>query len=116
MPYRAGRSFLQNFRAVPRNVLDGDPETRWSASGEGEWIAFDFGEPRELKRVSIAWFRGDRRRTRFKVSVSSDGRAWRDVFEGESFPLPNPEVARHVRLTCYGNTLNLWNSITEVGF
>ena len=110
---------------APKNVLDGDPETRWSASGEKEWIAFDFGKPRQVSSVRIAWFSGDKRRTRFKVSVSLDGRKWRDVLEGESsgksvkpepYSLANPGAARHVKITCYGNTSNLWNSITEVGF
>ena len=109
----------------PGNVLDGDLETRWSASGTEEWIAFDFGEPRSVGKLDIAWYSGDKRQTRFKVSVSSDGRTWRDVFEGESsgksakletYQLKKPETARHLRITCYGNTSNLWNSITEVGF
>jgi len=110
---------------VPKNVLDGDLETRWSANGPEEWIAFDFGKPRPIARVRIAWFNGDKRRTRFKVSVSVDGRQWRDVFEGqssgkstelESHAFAKPEAVRHLKITCYGNTSNLWNSITEVGF
>ncbi len=110
---------------APKNVLDGDLETRWSANGSEEWIAFDFGKPRQIAAVRIAWYNGDKRRTRFKISVSSDGLKWRDIFEGQSngksakleaYTLKKPETARHVRITCYGNTSNLWNSITEVGF
>ena len=110
---------------VPRNVLDGNLETRWSANGEEEWIAFHFGKPRQVSNVRIAWFSGDKRSTRFKVSVSRDGRAWRAVFEGQSsgktakleaYALKKPESTRRVKITCYGNTSNSWNSITEVGF
>ena len=110
---------------LPKNVLDGEPATRWSANGPEEWIAFDFGKPRQLSTLRISWFNGDQRRTRFKISVSSDGRTWRDLFEGQSsgkttnlepYPLRNSTVVQHVKITCYGNTINLWNSITEVGF
>ncbi|MBN2450245.1 MAG: discoidin domain-containing protein [Lentisphaeria bacterium] len=110
---------------VPQNVLDGDPETRWSASGSEEWIGFDFGAPRRVSALRIAWFSGDQRQTRFKVSASDDGAAWRDVLEGESggkttqpevYNLPAEISSRHLRITCFGNTSNLWNSITEIGF
>jgi len=110
---------------VPQNVLDGNFETRWSANGTEEWIAFDFGKPRQIAAVRIAWYNGDQRSTRFKISVSDDGQRWRDVFNGrstgkttklETYRFPKPETARCLRITCYGNTLNLWNSITEVEF
>ena len=110
---------------LPGNVLDRDPGTRWSANGTEEWIAFGFDKPRPVGTVSIAWYSGDERQTRFRISVSPDGRTWRDVLEGESggksteleaYPLKEPQVAQHLRITCYGNTLSLWNSITEVEF
>ena len=110
---------------LPQGVLDGDPQTRWSASGSEEWIAFDFGAARELSAVRIAWYSGDTRRTRFKLSVSADGNAWTEVHAGESsgktadlesYPLAPPRAARHLRITCYGNSSNLWNSITAVEF
>ena len=109
----------------PRNVLDGDLETRWSASGAEEWIALDFGEAREMSGLRIAWYNGDKRRTRFKVSVSADGKTWRDILDGESsgkstdletYTFKKREAVGHLKVTCFGNTLNLWNSITEVTF
>ncbi len=109
----------------PVNVLDSDSQTRWSANGTEEWIAFDFARPRTMAAVQIAWFNGDKRRTRFKVSVSSDGKRWRNMFEGqssgksaelESYSFGDELSVRRLRITCYGNTDNLWNSMTEVGF
>ena len=109
----------------PGNVLDGDPETRWSASGEKEWIAFDLGERKILSGLNIAWYNGNQRRTSFEVHVSMDGRSWREVFKGQStgkdielehYTFNGEQAARHVRITCFGNTSNLWNSITEIGF
>lgn len=110
---------------LPRNVLDADATTRWSASGAEEWIAFDFGAARPLTGIRIAWYSGDARRTRFKVSVSGDGQAWTEAWTGESsgktaeldeYPFPQAQTARHLRITGYGNSSNLWNSITTVEF
>jgi hypothetical protein len=110
---------------LPQQVLDGDPRTRWSASGGEEWVAFDFGAAKALSAVRIAWYSGDQRRTRFKLSVSADGQAWTEVYAGqssgkteelESYPLEPAQTARHFRITCYGNNNDLWNSITAVEF
>lgn len=109
----------------PGNVLDGNPDTRWSASGEKEWIAFDLGRLRQLPGLSIAWYSGDKRQTAFEISVSEDGEAWRGAFKGQSggksvdletYAFGKEEAARYVRVTCFGNTSNLWNSITEIAF
>jgi hypothetical protein len=109
----------------PKNVLDGDLETRWSASGEKEWIAFDFGKPREVSAVGVAWFSGDRRSTSFQIETSTDGKKWQVVkklnsggksTDIELYQLDQPVTARYLRLHCFGNTSNLWNSMTEVSF
>ena len=107
---------------VPANVLDGNLNTRWSARGEGEWIRFDLGLTQTITGLTIAWYRGDQRRASFEVHTSGDGTHWTTRLSGESSGTTRqPErldlaavEARYVRLVGYGNTLNLWNSITEV--
>ena len=69
---------------APAKVLDGDPATRWSARGQGEWITLDVGAVRDLGRLEIAWYKGDERRTRFDVEVSSNNSQWTHVFSSES--------------------------------
>lgn len=110
---------------VPQNVLDDSLETRWSANGPEEWIAFEFSKPRMLADVGIAWYNGNLRQTKFTISVSGDGKNWDKVFEGwstgkskdlERYSLDIETPVKHVRITGYGNSLNLWNSITEVDF
>src|SRR5262245_24897527 len=49
---------------VPANTLDGSLATRWSASGDGQWIRFDMGTARTVGSVRIAWHKGDQRRNR----------------------------------------------------
>lgn len=109
----------------PGNVLDGDLETRWSASGENEWIAFDFGQPRPVETVRVAWFSGNQRQTKFEVETSADGTTWEVACKGQSsgkttdleaYPLDTPQTTRYLRLSCHGNTSNLWNSIAELDF
>ncbi len=109
----------------PKNVLDDDPDTRWSASGEAEWLAFDFGTPRRVEAVRIAWYSGDQRQSRFRIETSSDAKTWRAAFAGQSsgktadletYRLDQPATVRYLRLACGGNTENLWNSITTVRF
>ena len=109
----------------PQNVLDDDPETRWSASGDEEWISFDFGQARRLETVQIAWYSGEQRKTGFQLETSADGKAWQKLLktesggktkELESYSLPQPLTTRYFRIVGYGNTQNLWNSITAVKF
>ena len=109
----------------PENVFDDNLDTRWSAYGAQQWIGFEFDQPRQLSAVGLAWFHGEQRSTRFKISVSDDGKIWHEMFAGqssgkrnalESYALAAKTTTRFVRITCYGNTDNFWNSITEVNF
>lgn len=108
---------------VPANVLDGNLATRWSAYGIGQYITLDLGSTKAVCGVSIAWYHGDVRRSRFTVSVSTDGNTFTQVFSGsslgtgtaaESYKVTD-STGRYVRITVNGNTLNDWASITELG-
>lgn len=110
---------------VPQNTLDGDLDTRWSAAGDGQWIAYEFRKVTRVAAIEIAWFRGDERAASFEVQTSSDGRDWAQIFEGfssgstlnlERYSL-DPTDATHIRVVGHGNTSRdkaPWNSITEV--
>ena len=111
---------------VPANALDGNLQTRWSALGDGQWIQFDFGAPRLLDALSLAFYLGASRTSTFEVAVSGDGSAWtaalpRTISSGtttgpERFDFPVPVFARHLRVTGHGNSSSMWNSITEAVF
>lgn len=107
---------------VPANTLDGDPATRWSAEGD-QWIAYDLGADGPIEEVAIAWFNGDKRSSSFEIAVAASGeRDWRTVFTGSSSGSTAglepyrfaPTTARYVRILGHGNTVNRFNSITEV--
>ncbi|MET8509048.1 discoidin domain-containing protein, partial [Streptomyces sp. NPDC004787] len=55
---------------------DGDPETRWSSPVEdGAWWQVELAEPARIGQVVLHW--QDAHASRYRVQVSSDGRAWR---------------------------------------
>ncbi|UJW31099.1 discoidin domain-containing protein [Saccharothrix sp. AJ9571] len=107
---------------VAGNTLDGDLTTRWSAEGEGVWISYDLGSARTVGSVSLAWHKGDTRKSTFDVELSGDGTSWSTVAAGrastgttnspESHDFPD-STARYVRIVGHGNTVNDWTSITE---
>lgn len=108
---------------IPENTLDGSLATRWSAQGEGEWIAYDLGVPQNLHGLRIAWYLGDTRSSTFSIQISVDGTSWATVadhrvssgstngFEYVGFPGTS---GRHLRIVGFGNSSNDWNSIVEV--
>lgn len=107
---------------VPENTLDHNLDTRWSAEGKGQWIQYDLGSETPLRSVSIAWYKGNERKETFDIVTSNDGKAWETRFSGKSsganWNLENYSIgdvsARYVRIIGYGNSVSLWNSITEV--
>ncbi|WP_260870964.1 alpha/beta hydrolase fold domain-containing protein [Paenibacillus xylanexedens] len=105
------------------NTIDNNSYTRWSAAGDGQWIAFDLGEEQQVGYVGIGFYKGDVRQTFFEVETSVDGELWTQVFSGESsgdttdiqaFDIPDTS-ARHVRITGHGNSdSSIYTSLTDV--
>jgi hypothetical protein len=73
-------------------------------------------------RVRLAAHQGDIRSTRFEVHVSTDDVAWTAVFSGQTSGTTlaleaydfAPRDARFIRYWGHGNTINSWNSVTEI--
>src|SRR5437867_1899703 len=111
---------------IPQNTLDNNLATRWSASGDGQWIRYDLGAVMAVGPVTIAWYRGTEWASAFDIEVSLDSLTWTRVFTGRSsgqtlqperydFPVV---PGRYVRIVGHGQwsgttQLSLWNSITE---
>src|ERR1051325_11656285 len=109
---------------VPANTLDGSLSTRWSANGDGQWIAYKFNSSSLITTLNVAWYKGDGRISLFDVQTSANGTSWNTVFSGASsgtsaaFETYNvtDSTAQYLRIVGHGNSANLWNSITEVQF
>jgi endoglucanase len=108
---------------VPANVLDNDLNTRWSASGDGQWIRFCLNTPATVTGVQIAFYQGNIRTSGFDVQISDSGLVWNNVLTNvhssgttnnlETFSF-TPRTAKYVRIVGHGNSANTWNSYTEV--
>ncbi len=61
---------------VPANVLDNDLNTRWSASGDGQWIQFCLTNTATVTGVQIAFYNGTARTSSFDILTSTDGVSW----------------------------------------
>lgn len=108
---------------VPANVLDNNLNTRWSANGDGQWIQFCLANPASINGVQIAFYNGNSRTSSFDILTGNDGVNWTNtstgrVSSGSSTALETfsftPVTAKYVRIVGYGNSVNLWNSYTEV--
>lgn len=108
---------------VPANVLDDDLNTRWSANGDGQWIRFCLDDIVSVSGVQIAFYNGNTRTSTFDVQVSNDGAGWTNAATGltssgtslnlETFTF-TARTAKYVRILGHGNSVNAWNSYTEV--
>jgi hypothetical protein len=121
---------------LPYKVIDGtwgdDEEgesSRWSASGSGEWIQFDLGQPTTLTYAQIAYLSARTRQSSFEIWASNDAdftertvvvakRNSRVLTNEDSIMQPyvfeKTVAARYLRIVGYGNSSNAWNSIMEV--
>ncbi|RPD42222.1 discoidin domain-containing protein [Chitinophaga barathri] len=108
---------------VPANALDDDLNTRWSASGDGQWIQFCLGTAQTVSSVQIAFYNGNTRTSTFDILVGQNGTSWTTAASGvtsngtstalETFNI-TPVSAKYVRIVGHGNSVNAWNSYTEV--
>ncbi len=107
---------------VPENTLDQSMGTRWSAVGDGEWIMYNLGKTEVIDFLEIAFYKGDSRVQYFEVHLSKDNLNWQKVYSGQSsgktldfqkFDFPNAE-AQYVKVVGRKNSVNSWNSLTEV--
>jgi endoglucanase len=108
---------------LPTNVLDNDLNTRWSASGDGQWIQFCLSSATNVSGVQIAFYSGNARTSTFDVLTGTDGLNWTTAASGltssgtslnlETFSF-TPRSAKYVRIVGHGNSVNAWNSYTEV--
>lgn len=107
---------------VIEGMLDLNRETRWTSNGKNEWFTLDLGEKYDIDYLLMSFYSGTKRATLFDIEVSADGVTWLPAWSGQSsgtsdefeqFRLRNADGIRHIRVKCYGNTVNTYNSITE---
>ena len=107
---------------VPGGAVDNNLSTRWSANGDGQWLQLDLGTARTVAYVRAAFYNGNLRQSRFDLQVATTAGVWTTVWSGSSSGTTTSEQtfdfadvsARYVRYLGHGNSVNLWNSVTEI--
>lgn len=73
-------SFHENYgpeKAVDGNYLSG--ESRWQASSFSQWLEIDLEESRNIDRIEVFFYWGGRRRHRYEIQASTDGKNWQKI-------------------------------------
>jgi glucose/arabinose dehydrogenase/plastocyanin/phosphatidylethanolamine-binding protein (PEBP) family uncharacterized protein len=109
---------------VAANVADNNLATRWSGNGDGAWLLADLGANYTVTRIGLATYNGNTRQTRFDLQVGPSATGpWTNVLTGgltsgttlneETFDFPDTST-RYLRYLGHGNTVNMFNSVTEL--
>ena len=121
-PPASGVTASTNDGNVPGNVVDNNLGTRWSANGDGQWLQLDLGGLHNLARMNVAVYNGNTRQNSFEIQVQNNAGAWVTVRSAQSSGTTTAEesydfpitVGRFVRYVGHMNTVNAFNSVTEV--
>lgn len=108
---------------TPENAIDGSFDTRWSSDVDGSELTLDLGEEKKVSSVYISWMNATERKTYFEILGSKDGVNYESVIpRTESTGTTDTHEVylfdgnyRYIRYKGYGNSVNLWNSVTEIG-
>lgn len=102
---------------VASNTIDGSLSTRWSASGEGQWIRYQLGSAKLVSAVKVAFYNGSSRTSTFDIFVGGSmvysGTSSGTTIELEEYAF-EATSGSYIEIVGYGNSSNAWNSITEV--
>ena len=111
----------------PENTIDKDldADSRWSNESQGspKSLVLDLGAKQTLKSISIAWHKGDSRKSDFLVEASTDGSSYQTIIPSRQSggttldfePYDFDDIqAQFIKIISNGNESNDWNSIVEV--
>jgi len=119
-----GMNYSESDGNVGENAFDGDVNTRWAASGIGQWIFMDLGREVKLDSMLVAYSYGNQRKEYFDIQVSDDGQNWTTIGQfnssgtttsPEKYPMNGIET-RYVRFWSRGQGQGGWTSVGEIGF
>jgi hypothetical protein len=121
---------------IGTNAIDRKTSTRWSQNSTNALLTIDMGVNHPIDRVKIAWYKSSERQAKFNLSYSTDNSTYTPItpipagpnyisngtnaenqYEEFTVATPSPQnaiTARYVRYTGLGNTVNTWNSVTEL--
>lgn len=109
---------------VPENVIDGDPDTRWSHNGQPSILDLQLVGPVPVGGLQIEQYYNtsspDTNAALFDIYTSTDGTNWELVYHGKTTqtgmqPYRWPTVtAAYIRYHGLGRVSSVWDSVTRV--
>ncbi len=110
----------------PENIIDNNPETKWSSDGIGKWLILRLSKPFRLDHFGIIFPPGQMRSSYFDIFASKDTNSWDPIIIGATscnfsgnyqvFVVPESKTSEeysYVKLTGHGNSEDSWNDFSE---
>lgn len=108
---------------IALNLFDCDLATKFATDEIGGSVVVDYGHVVNIDEVKMAFTNGDTRKDYFKLEVSTDGKTYKEVYNGggngktkdyQNFAIGGVD-ARYLKVTFNGNsTGGSWVSIAEL--
>ena len=119
-------SFFNNYepeKAVDGNYLSG--ESRWQADPFPQWLEIDLEQVFSIDRVEVFLYWGGRRRHRYKIEISTDGKNWQKIAETNRVSRPfgyihkfthtfDPIPGRYLRVQIFDSSHKTVVNLVEV--
>ncbi len=112
---------------IPKNAVDNNIQTRWSAEGDNNWLKVELNGKAHLSHLKIAYYGGSHRKGYFDLCGSMDKVNWEPILQKAStcgfsedkevFDIPENlkyNDYKFLRVTGHNNSENSWNSIAEI--
>ena len=110
----------------PNNISDGNLATKWSATGDNQWLLLKLAEPFKISHLEIAFLLGQKYSSYFDIYASKDKLIWEPIlintascnFSGniQVFDFPALKMNTgysYIKFVGHGNSLNWVNNIAE---
>jgi hypothetical protein len=102
---------------VGTQAFDGNPNTRWSINGGGNYLQVELNRTTRLDEIKVGFHKGERK-YKFEILASSAGKKWNSVGKFESDGKGNgiqsfkfkATTAKHFRIIHLGNSSNSWSN------
>lgn len=112
---------------TPDNVNDDNLKTKWSVSGDNQWLLFKLVGSYKISHLSLVFLTGQKYESYFDVYASTDNVLWEPIlikaascnFSGDFqvFDFPEAKTSTeylYIKLIGHGNSLNSLNTISEL--
>jgi uncharacterized repeat protein (TIGR02059 family) len=135
VPYKSGLEMGRIIKAeasefyqsdFPKNVADDNQSSKWSVSGDNQWLLLKLAEPFKISYLQLSFLPDQHFASYFDIYASTDSLIWEPVltqiasceFSGDlqvfDFPDTRSDIEySFIKLVGHGNSANAWNYISE---